>query len=109
MPLPPPVLRELERIVGAAGLIVSREGLLTYECDMHTFYKGAPEAVVLPESAAQVAEIVRLCRRERVPVVPRGSGTGLIGGGIGPQGGGGGLVSPIEPVAGNELANCLAN
>jgi len=76
MPLPPPVLRELERIVGAAGLIVSREGLLTYECDMHTFYKGAPEAVVLPESAAQVAEIVRLCRRERVPVVPRGSGTG---------------------------------
>ena len=28
----------------------SREGLLTYECDMHTFYKGAPDAVVLPES-----------------------------------------------------------
>jgi len=87
MPLPPPVLRELERIVGAAGLIVSREGLLTYECDMHTFYKGAPEAVVLPESAAQVAEIVRLCRRERVPVVPRGSGTGLIGGAMAPEGG----------------------
>ena len=87
MPLPPPVLRELERIVGAAGLIVSREGLLTYECDMHTFYKGAPEAVVLPESAAQVAEIVRLCRRERVPIVPRGSGTGLIGGAMAPEGG----------------------
>ena len=87
MPLPPPFLRELERIVGAAGLIVSREGLLTYECDMHTFYKGAPEAVVLPESAGQVAEIVRLCRRERVPIVPRGSGTGLIGGAMAPEGG----------------------
>ena len=59
MPLPAQVLRELERIVGAAGLVVSREGLLTYECDMHTFYNGAPDAVVLPESAQQVAEIVR--------------------------------------------------
>src|SRR5260370_31295064 len=100
MPLPPPVLRELERIVGAAGLIVSREGLLTYECDMHTFYKGAPEAVVLPESAAQGAEIVRLCRRERVPVVPRGSGTGLIGGAQRPQGGVVGSLAPTNPAPG---------
>src|SRR5260370_37219748 len=87
MPLPPQVLRELERIVGAAGLVVSREGLLTYECDMPTFYKGSPDAVVLPESAAQVAAIVRLCRREHVPIVPRGSGTGLIGGAMAPEGG----------------------
>src|SRR4029450_12063377 len=78
MALNPRVLRELEAILGPRGLVVSREGLLTYECDMHTFYKGAPEAVVLPESAGQVGAVVGLCRRERVPVVPRGSG--LIGG-----------------------------
>jgi FAD/FMN-containing dehydrogenase len=47
-------------IVGPAGLVVSREGLLTYECDMHTFYKGAPDAVALPQSAEQVAAIVLL-------------------------------------------------
>src|SRR4030095_3619254 len=88
MALNPRVLRELEAILGPRGLVVSREGLLTYECDMHTFYKGAPEAVVLPESAEQVAAVVRLCRRERVPVVPRGSGTGLIGGAMAPAGGG---------------------
>jgi len=87
MPLSAHVLRELERIVGTAGLVVSHEGLLTYECDMHTFYKGAPEAVVLPESAAQAAEVVRLCRREHVPIVPRGSGTGLIGGAMAAAGG----------------------
>src|SRR5260370_24422590 len=103
MPLPPQVLRELERIVGAAGLVVSREGLLTYECDMHTFYKGAPEAVVLPESAAQEAEILRLCRRERVPVVPRGSGTGLIGGAPGPGGGVVGSLAPPYRTAGDDL------
>src|SRR5215470_6964073 len=87
MALPSHVLRALEGIVGPGGLVVSPEGLLTYECDMHTFYKGAPDAVTLPQSAGQVAEIVRLCRREHVPMVPRGSGTGLIGGAMAPAGG----------------------
>jgi len=87
MALSAQTLRELEGIVGPAGLVVSREGLLTYECDMHTFYKGAPDAVALPQSTEQVAAIVRLCRREHVPIVPRGSGTGLIGGAMAPVGG----------------------
>jgi len=43
------------------------------------FYKAARRRR-LPESTAEVVAIVRLCRRERVPIVPRGSGTGLIGG-----------------------------
>src|SRR5256884_2392358 len=54
---------------------------------MHTFYKGAPEAAALPARLAEVAAIVTLCRRERVPIVPRGSGTGLIGGAMAPHGG----------------------
>src|SRR5574341_2437586 len=87
MPLSPAVVAELERILGPAGLVLTAEGRLVYECDMHTFYKGAPDAVVLPRSAEQVAAIVRLCRRERVPIVPRGSGTGLIGGAMAPAGG----------------------
>ena len=87
MALTPQLLRALQDIVGPAALVVSAEGRLTYECDMHTFYKGIPDAVVLPESAAQVAAIVRLCRREHVPIVPRGSGTGLIGGAMAPEGG----------------------
>ena len=80
-------LRELEGIVGRGGVVSSPEGRLTYECDMHTFYKGAPDVVVLPESAAQVAAIIRLCRLHSVAVVPRGSGTGLIGGAMAPVGG----------------------
>src|SRR5882724_10406024 len=80
-------LRELEGIVGRGGVVSSPEGRLTYEADMHTFYKGAPDVVVLPETAAQVALVVRLCRREHVPVVPRGSGTGIIGGAMAPLGG----------------------
>jgi len=60
---------------------------MTYECDMHTFYKGLPDVVVLPSTTEQAQAVVRLCRRERVPIVPRGSGTGLIGGATAPQGG----------------------
>src|SRR5215831_19113936 len=87
MPLSPAFLAELQRIVGADGLVQTVEGRLVYECDMHTFYKGAPDAVALPTRAEEVVEIVSLCRRERVPIVPRGSGTGLIGGAMAPAGG----------------------
>jgi glycolate oxidase len=80
-------LRELEEIVGARGLVSTREGRLTYEADMHTFYRGMPDVVALPETAEQAARIVRLCRRAHVPVVPRGSGTGLIGGAMAAAGG----------------------
>ena len=87
MTLSPTLLRELERILGPGGVVSTAEGRMAYECDMHTFYKGAPDVVVLPVTAAQVAGIVRLCRREHVPVVPRGSGTGIIGGAMAPLGG----------------------
>jgi len=87
MPLSPAVVSELRRLLGADGLVVTPEGRMTYECDMHTFYKGTPDLVALPRTTAQVFALVRLCRRERVAVVPRGSGTGLIGGAMAPHGG----------------------
>ena len=87
MPLSPAFLAELQRIVGAGGLVQSIEGRLVYECDMHTFYKGAPDAVALPRRAEEVVEIVKLCVREKIAIVPRGSGTGLIGGAMAPHGG----------------------
>jgi glycolate oxidase len=80
-------IAQLEAIVGRDGLVVSSEGRLVYECDMHTFYKGAPDAVVLPTTAEQVREVARACRQAGTPLVPRGSGTGLIGGAMAPRGG----------------------
>jgi glycolate oxidase len=87
LPLTLPLLAQLEAIVGREGLVVSSEGRLVYECDMHTFYKGAPDAVVLPTTAEQVREVVQVCRQTHTPIVPRGSGTGLIGGAMAPRGG----------------------
>src|SRR5688572_14996806 len=78
---------ELRAIVGKDAIILAHEDRIVYECDMHTFYKGTPDAVVLPSTAGQVQAIVRTCRRAGVPIVPRGSGTGLIGGAMATRGG----------------------
>src|SRR5688572_31493118 len=47
---------------------------------------GLPGAVALPEDTDQVATLLRLAARHRVPVVPRGEGTGLSGGAAGIEG-----------------------
>src|SRR5207244_8723674 len=48
---------------------------------------GLPLAVALPESTAEVAGLVRLAAEHRVPIVPRGAGSGLSGGAAGIEGG----------------------
>ena len=46
-----------------------------------------PEAVVMPANTGEVAAVVELCARHRVPIVPRGGGTGYTGGAVPLQGG----------------------
>jgi glycolate oxidase len=81
------VLHEFRTIVGNAGLITKEEELRTYECDGLTNFRRMPEAVLLPTSAEQVQAIVRVCHREKIPFVARGSGTGLSGGALPVQNG----------------------
>jgi glycolate oxidase len=76
------ILQELRTKVGPHGLISSPEELHTYECDGLTNFRVMPLAVVLPADTQQVQSIVRLCHRERIPFVARGSGTGLSGGAL---------------------------
>ena len=74
-------------IVGRDGIVSAADQRLVYECDMLVYYKGMPDLVVLPRSAAEVVSVVRRCLEAGVPIVPRGSGTGLIGGATAPKGG----------------------
>jgi glycolate oxidase len=83
----PKTLQELRGILGPHGLISSSEELRTYECDGLTNFRVIPSAVVLPDSTEQVQAVVRLCHRERIPFVARGSGTGLSGGALPVTGG----------------------
>jgi glycolate oxidase len=74
--------REFVDLLGVDGVISEGPQLRTYECDGLTGYRVRPALVVLPTTTAQVAEVVRACRREQVPFVARGSGTGLSGGAL---------------------------
>jgi glycolate oxidase len=76
------IFAELRAIVGDRGLISSPEELHTYECDGLTNFRVMPRAVLLPNSTEQVQAIARICHRERIPFVARGSGTGLSGGAL---------------------------
>src|SRR5256884_6074685 len=81
-PMEAGILDELRTIVGGRGFISSPEELHTYECDGLTYFRVMPRAVLLPSSTEQVQAIVRICHRERMPFVARGSGRGLSGGAL---------------------------
>lgn len=53
-----------------------------YECDGLAAYRQLPMVVTLPTSEEQVLEILDVCRELKVPIVPRGAGTGLSGGAL---------------------------
>jgi glycolate dehydrogenase FAD-linked subunit len=76
------LLDEFRAVVGERGLISSAEELHTYECDGLTNFRVMPQAVLLPATTEQAQGIVRVCYRERIPFVARGSGTGLSGGAL---------------------------
>src|SRR5258706_14314205 len=78
----PRVIAELRAIVGADGIFTERAQLRTYETDGLASWRQVPEVVVLPTSTRQVQGVVRVCHREHIPFVPRGSGTGLSGGAL---------------------------
>src|ERR1700690_4533331 len=82
------ILDQFRAILGK-GLITEASQLHTYECDGLTNFRVLPQAVLLPTSTAEVQAIVRICQREKIPFVARGSGTGPRGGGAaGGRGGG---------------------
>ena len=86
MALDAQVLAELSGLLGPA-LITSPEACVAFECDALTAYRHPPEAVALPTSIEQVQAVLRACHRHGVPVVARGSGTGLSGGALPVPGG----------------------
>ena len=81
------LLESLREIVGPDGIVAAADQRLVYECDMLVYYKGTPDLVVLPRTTDEVVAVMRRCLDAGVPVVPRGSGTGLIGGATAPDGG----------------------
>jgi glycolate oxidase len=76
------IAEALRGIVGTESLIASPEALKPFESDGLTAYRQPPMLAVLPQTRAQVAEVLRYCFEHDVRVVPRGSGTSLSGGAL---------------------------
>ncbi|MFA9444495.1 FAD-binding oxidoreductase [Egicoccus sp. AB-alg6-2] len=75
------VVSLLRAILGHDGVIEDGDVLVAYQRDQAGFVSaGTPLAAVFPRSTAEVAAVVKLAHQRRIPLVPRGAGSGLAGG-----------------------------
>ncbi|MBI4535359.1 MAG: FAD-binding oxidoreductase, partial [Ignavibacteriae bacterium] len=81
------VSEKLERIVGTGNIFTDDETRGIYAKDETEDFSFPPEVVIKPTSAAQISEIMKLANVYRIPVTPRGGGTGLSGGALPVHGG----------------------
>ena len=72
----------LQKHLPQGCVITNAEELRPYECDALSAYRQLPMVVVIPQTLQQVQTVLRLCSEHKVPVVARGSGTGLSGGAL---------------------------
>jgi glycolate oxidase len=76
------IVRALRRLVPGEGVVSEPSDLTPFESDGLSAYRQAPIAVVLPETTAQVSQVLAWCQANGVKVVPRGAGTSLSGGAL---------------------------
>jgi glycolate dehydrogenase FAD-linked subunit len=74
------IVTALAAVLPAECLLSREEERRPYECDALTAFRQLPLVVALPRTAEEVRQVLCACRRLSVPVVARGSGTGLSGG-----------------------------
>lgn len=95
-PVTPAIVEELRTVVGERFVLYQDPARM--EAYAHDEVAGAeyahmPEAVVKPDRTAQISAILRLANRERIPVTPRGAGSGLSCGAVPACGG---IVLSVE-------------
>jgi glycolate oxidase subunit GlcD len=73
------VVKELAKILGIENVLFNKRDLLAYSYDA-TQHQEMPEIVVFPRNTSEVSKIMKLAYREKIPVIPRGAGTGISGG-----------------------------
>lgn len=80
-----PVLEQLDafrKIAGEAFVFVDEEVLSQYAHDETEDLHYLPDVVIKPRTAEEVSQILKICNQHKIPVTPRGAGTGLSGGAL---------------------------
>jgi D-lactate dehydrogenase (cytochrome) len=87
-------LAAIAAVVGTKGVIADAAAMAPYLVEERGLYRGAARLVVRPASTAEVAAVVRICAEARLPIVPQGGNTGLVG-------------AAVPPEEGNAILLCL--
>ena len=101
------LIGELRAIVGRQYVLIEKEDVIVYEQD-GSIFQVMPEIVVLPDHVEEVSAVVKAAKQANVPIVPRGSGTGLAGGAVPAEGGIILSLSRLDRILKIDLANRLA-
>ncbi|MEH7226258.1 glycolate oxidase subunit GlcD [Bacillus sp. JJ1566] len=75
------------KIVGSQNYDDSNTGRLVYSYDATPQFQSMPDAVISPRNKEEIAEVVKVCNENKIPIVPRGSGTNLCAGTCPTEGG----------------------
>lgn len=77
-----PILDDLRTIVGANFVFTDQDSLYDYSHDETEDLSFLPDVVVKPGTPLEISKILQLCNQHKIPVTPRGAGTGLSGGAL---------------------------
>ena len=75
-------LQELTQIVGSSKFVQDIDKCEEYLTERRGQFKSTALGIVFPSSTEEVSEVVRLCQREGIPIVPQGGNTGVCGGAV---------------------------
>ncbi len=70
------IVKQLKKIAGKKNVLDTPEDLAVYGYDA-TFEDSPPDVIVLPTGTEQVSRIIKLAGENKIPVIPRGMGSGL--------------------------------
>jgi glycolate oxidase len=80
-------LERFKKIVGEPYVIIDEDSLSLYAHDETENLHYPPDVVIKPRTTEEISAILRICNESRIPVTPRGAGTGLSGGALAHLGG----------------------
>lgn len=78
----PQILKKIESIVGKENTFTDEETLKIYGSDETEDYNFPPEVLVKPVEVEQISKLMKIANNYKIPVTPRGGGTGLSGGAL---------------------------
>lgn len=85
--LSPELLQQFKSIVGENYVFADEETLQIYSHDETEKLSYLPAVVLKPRTAEEISKILKICNEHKIPVTPRGAGTGLSGGALPDLGG----------------------